>query len=147
MSENRYKDALEQINNMNFNTGRADLLGLRVKEVIRRAFHPDEVCPQCNGEGKVPQIREEICGDCKFAKSTGSPWETKTCEIKMKKKVFDDWSTPCHKFENRYPMETCPSCNGKPIKIKEEMSIGISHKYNFFGNIDLEDNPPITKKD
>lgn len=112
-NEQKYKKTLEQIANMNFNTGRTDLLGLRIKEVIRETLHPYEPCPQCKGVGEVPQIREEICGDCKFAKSTGSPWETKTCELKKKKGIFDEWTTPCHKFENRFPMETCPSCNGK----------------------------------
>ena len=46
MSEERFKDALKEIDGMN--------IGPRVKEIIRRAFHPDEPCPQCQGEGEVP---------------------------------------------------------------------------------------------
>ena len=40
MNENRLKKALQQIDCMNFNTGRADLLGLRIKEIVRKAFNP-----------------------------------------------------------------------------------------------------------
>ena len=46
--------ALKKIEKMSFRTGRADLLGLRIKEVIRKAYHPEEVCPQCQGKGEVP---------------------------------------------------------------------------------------------
>ncbi len=114
MNVNRFKNALKQIGGMDFNTGRADLLGLRVKEIIRRAFHPDEPCPQCKGAGEVPQIREFDHGDCKKWESRGpyNGWckEFKENRDEMAKDV-------CYKFDPRLPMQKCPSCGGKKEKV------------------------------
>lgn len=139
MSNNRFKDALEQINNMNFNTGRADLLGLEVREVIRRAFHPDEQCPQCNGAGEVLRTLQADHGSCRNWESRGpyNGW----CK-KLKEYRDECGFDVCSMFDDRWPTEKCPSCNGKPIKTKEEIPIGVSHKHDFFENIDLEDSPP-----
>lgn len=108
--EHRYKDALLKIANMNFNTGRADLLGLRIKEVVREAICPDKPCPQCNGVGEVPQIRTPDHGDCRNWESRGpyNGW------CKLHKDYRDEMAKDlCHKFDHRLPMQTCPSCDGK----------------------------------
>lgn len=110
-NEDRYKEALLKIANINFdNTGRADLLGLRIKEVIREAICPDTPCPQCEGVGEVSQIRTPDHGDCKNWGSCG-PYSGK---CKLRKAYRDEMATDvCSEFDNRYPMQTCPSCNGK----------------------------------
>ena len=112
----RLKDALEEINNMDFDTGRADLLGLRVKEVIRRAFHPDEPCPQCKGVGEVSRIRTPDCGNCKYYSTTG-PYSG---ECHKGHHIQDETDSVCSTdFVDNFPMEICPSCRGIKI-IKEE---------------------------
>ena len=109
-NEDRYKKALKKIGDMNFNTGRADLLGLRIKEIVREAIHPYKPCPQCKGVGKVPQIRIPDCGDCVNFSSTG-PWSG-VCS--KNHKINDDTDSICSTdFENRLPMQTCHSCGGE----------------------------------
>lgn len=110
MSEERYKDALEQIDAMNFNTGRADLLGLRIKEVIRKAFHPDEPCSQCKGFGEVPNtsrwciFEEEGPMTIKCLKFDKYVQNSNTCD-------------GCSAYTAKHPKMKCPSCNGKKEKM------------------------------
>lgn len=109
MSEELLKEALEKIDSMNFPAGRGSTLGLEIREVIRKAFHPDEPCPQCKGAGEVPQIREFDHGDCKKWESRGpyNGWCKHFQENRdeMAKDV-------CYKFDPRLPMQKCPSCKG-----------------------------------
>jgi len=98
MSEERYKDALNQIANMD--------LGPRVKEIIRRAFHPTEPCPQCEGVGEVPNTSKW----CLFEEE--GPMTIKC--LKFNKYVQNsNICRDCNAFEAKYPKMTCPSCNGK----------------------------------
>jgi len=114
MSDNRFEDALNQINEMNFYTGRADLLGMRVREVIRRAFHPNDPCPKCRGAGEIPQTRTPDCGDCVNYTGTG-PWSG---DCGKGHKIQDETDSICRSdFEHRLPMEVCPSCGGKKEKV------------------------------
>lgn len=108
MNDTRFEDALKQIGDINF-TGRASSIGLRVKEIIRQAFNPDEPCPQCEGEGKVPQIRTPDCGDC-ISYTCSGPWSG---DCGKGHEIQDEIDPICSEFTNRFPMQTCPSCGGK----------------------------------
>lgn len=128
MNEDRYKAALEQI----------DVLtsGPRTKEIIRRALHPNETCPQCQGKGEVPNTSRW----CVFEEE--GPMTLKC--IKFNKYVQNsNICRDCTDYEAKYPKMTCPSCNGKSVGYTEEEPVVIPHKqFNFFSNIDLEDNLP-----
>jgi hypothetical protein len=98
MSEERYKDALKQIDAMD--------LGPRVKEIIRRAFHPDEPCPQCEGVGEVPNTSKW----CIFEEE--GPMTLKC--LKFNKYVQNsNICRDCPDYAAKYPKMTCPSCSGK----------------------------------
>ena len=109
----RYKEALEEIYNMSFETGRADLLGLRVKEVIRRALHPSEECPQCNGAGEVPNTIRE----CVFEEE--GPMTIKC--LKFNKYVQNsNICRDCLDYTAKHSKMKCPSCLGQ-LTLKEEL--------------------------
>ena len=112
----RYKTALEEINNKSFNTGRADLLGLEIKEIVRRAFHPDKPCPQCKGAGEVPSTNRD-CGICRNYDSQTMGFGK--CEKGVKKGWVDECSSICEQFDDLSPMQTCSSCKGKKM-IKDD---------------------------
>lgn len=106
MSEERFKNALKQIDGMD--------LGLRVKEVIRRAFHPDEPCPQCRGAGEVPRIGTPDCGLC-MNYSTSGPYSG---NYSKGHNIRDEIDSICRDdFEASLPMQECPSCRGKKEKV------------------------------
>jgi hypothetical protein len=110
MSEERFKDALKQIDKMNFNTGRADLLGLEIREIIRRSFHPDEPCPKCRGAGEVPNTSKW----CVFEKE--GPMTLKC--LKFNKYVQNsNICRDCDDYTAKYPKMKCPSCMGKKEKV------------------------------
>ena len=125
-NEQRYKAALEEINGMN--------IGPRTKEVIRRAFHPNETCPQCNGAGEVPNTSRW----CVFEEE--GPMTLKC--LKFNKYVQNsNICRDCHDYEAKYPKMKCPSCKGKTIEYMEEEPVVVGHKeFNVFDYIDLEDN-------
>jgi DnaJ-class molecular chaperone len=102
MSEERFKDALNQIANMD--------LGPRVKEIIRRAFHPDEPCHQCQGKGEVPNTSKW----CVFEEE--GPMTLKC--LKFNKYVQNsNICSDCDGYTAKYPKMTCPSCDGKKEKV------------------------------
>lgn len=128
-NEKRYKDALEEIARMN--------VGPITNEIIRRALHPKETCPQCNGAGEVPQIRTPDCGDCESYSSTG-PWSG---ECHKGHKISDETDSVCYSdFVNRRPMQTCPSCNGRSKDYEEEKTVPVQthHHHDFFEHIDID---------
>ena len=112
-NEDRYKEALLKIANISFDTGRADLLGLRVREVIREAICPDTPCPRCNGVGEIPSTNRD-CGICKSYKSLTIGYGE--CKKGIKEGWVDECSSICEEFDDLCPMQTCPSCNGKKFK-------------------------------
>lgn len=127
MSYNRLKKALEQINGITSD--------LRIKEVIRRAFHPGKPCPQCEGAGEVPNTSKW----CVFEEE--GPMTLKC--LKFNKYVQNsNICRDCTDYEAKYSKMKCPSCNGKPMEIIKE---GYPVKVDFFANIDLEDSPPKNK--
>lgn len=104
--------ALEKIDSMSFKTGRADLLGLRIREIIRQSFEPDKPCPHCKGTGLVPSTDHE-CGVCK--KRSDCSWGTTKCGLDNKWRDESDWG--CGKFEDFLPMRWCEHCNSDGKKI------------------------------
>jgi len=101
----RYKQTLNQLQHMTFITDKTNSLGLRINEMIRSTFHPDEPCPNCNGTGQVPNEPRE-CFNCKFyheypmGGGSCGPWGGKRVEC----------HEVCDKFEFSLPMLTCPVC-------------------------------------
>lgn len=110
MNEDRLKKALQQIGCMNFNTGRADLLGLRIKEIVRKAFNPTTCCPRCNGKGQIPSPSRD-CGICRSYNpiSIGSG----ICKKEKEEGLIDECNSVCSEFDDVCPWETCPSCGGE----------------------------------
>jgi len=109
MNEERYKDALKQIDDMN--------PGPRVKEIIRKAFYPDEPCPECKGTGEVPNTDKW----CVFEEE--GPMTLKC--LKFNKYVQNsDTCRDCDHYTAKYPKMKCPSCNGKKEKmvVADELS-------------------------
>ena len=105
-NEQRYKKALKKIANMNFETGRADLLGLRIIEVVREAIHPYEPCSQCEGVGEVPNTSKW----CVFEEE--GPMTLKC--LKFNKYVQNsNICRDCPDYTAKYPKMKCPCCNGK----------------------------------
>ena len=97
----RYKRALDQINVVTKN--------VRIKEIIRQAFHPDEQCPQCNGVGEVTNTSKW----CVFEEE--GPMTLKC--LKFNKYVQNsNICRDCSDYEAKYPKMKCPSCNGKKFK-------------------------------
>ena len=98
MSEERYKDALKQIDGMN--------PGPRVREIIRRAFHPDEPCPECKGAGEVPNTNRW----CVFEEE--GPLTIKC--VKFNKYVQNsDICKNCLNYTPKHSKMKCPSCGGR----------------------------------
>ena len=124
----RYKDALEKIDKISFSTGRADLLGKRVKEVIRKAIHPDETCPECKGTGEVPNHSTD-CGSCTSWNCTG-PYSG-ICKKNIKQNI-DECDPRCSEgFEYSVPMLTCTTCNGESVQYEEEVVVASHGKQDF----------------
>ncbi len=89
----------------------------RMREIIRQVYYPDKPCTQCNGVGEIPQIRTPDHGDCKNWESRG-PWHG-WCKL-HKKDTLEETKDICHKFENKFPMQKCPSCLDRPT-LREEL--------------------------
>ena len=138
MNSDRYRKALEEINNMA--TGDRGVSAKRVREIIRRAFHPNETCPQCNGEGEVPNTSRW----CVFEKEGPMTIEC----LKFNKYVQNsNICRDCSDYTAKYSKMKCPSCNGKSTEYEEDEPVAIGSKHDFFGNIDLEDNPPTVDEE
>lgn len=110
MNEDRLKKALQRIDRMNFNTGRADLLGLRIKEIVRKALNPGTCCPRCNGKGQVPSTAR-VCGICRSYNSTTMGYGE--CKKGRKEGLINECSFVCCDFDDLCSWETCPSCGGE----------------------------------
>ncbi len=105
-----YIKVLQRISNMNFNTGRADLLGLWIKEIIRAVLNPGTPCPHCNGVGKIPTTHPKECDWCKYFHEY--PMGGGHCD---KKSGYLECFDSCSQFEYLLEMETCKHCNGVPF--------------------------------
>ena len=105
------KEALENISKRCFNTGRADLLGLEIKEFIRSTLKPNTPCPHCNGLGKVPTHRPRECDWCKFFHEY--PMGGGHCD---KRSGYLECSDSCSEFEFVLKFSTCVHCGGTPFK-------------------------------
>ncbi len=115
----RLKEVLDAISKMNFNTGRSDLLGQRIREMIRQVNHPTEPCPNCNGTGEVPSHWTD-CGSCESFNNTTLGGGR--CDKKARKGLFAESSERCSLFKYRVPMVKCNACDGKPFIKKQALN-------------------------
>lgn len=108
----RYKNALELINSLYL----PSMCNVRIREIIRSAFNPNEPCPHCNGTGKIPNPESVCCDSCKFFHEypmgqggSCGPWD----EDKVIRYPTD---SRCDKHEFLCAMLSCDACGGKPFQ-------------------------------